>query len=324
MSHRLLPLVAAFLSLGALLAAPSPAQAKETPAYIAMGDSIAFGIGATDPATMGYAARAFDALRKSDRYRERGLQLINLSVPGATSSDLLLPDGQLKTALTEIEQRQKDTSSLHDDVEIISIDIGANDLLGLVAANSPCITQAADDKRCLQRLRDLLGSLRANLTEVLRRLRDAAPQATIVVVDLYNPYSGTGDIRETIADFGVAQVNGAIVAAASGPDLRVKTASVYQLFLGRGNQWVSADGIHPNDSGHTVISEVVLAAIEKRPPAVPPELLAATPGPIAGRPNADSAGGTDLLLLAAFTVVAFVAGALVSGAYFVVRGRSES
>ena len=235
-----------------------------------------------------------------------------------------MPDGQRQAALTEIARRHQDQSSQDDEVEIITVDIGANDLLGLVAADSPCISQAADDKQCLQRLRDVLRDLQANLGDLLRSLREAAPQATIVVVDLYNPYSGTGDIRETIADFGVAQVNSAIIAAASDPDLRVETASVYQLFLGRGNQWVAADGIHPNDSGHAVIAEAVLATIQKRPVAVPEDLLKEPPGPIAGRPNSADLNSDDGIpwLLGGTIVAAFGAGVAVSSADFVVRGRA--
>lgn len=324
MRNSLLPLVAVFVALPLLVATGKPASAAETPAYIALGDSIGFGIGATDPVAMGYAAVTFKTLRSSDRYRERGLELINLSVAGATSSDLLLPGGQLEAAVAEIERRRLDESSQDDEVEIITVDIGANDLLGLVATDSPCVSQAADDDQCLQRLRDVLRDLQGNLSDLLQGLREAAPDATIIALDLYNPYSGTGDIRETIADFGVAQVNGAIIAAASDPELRVETASVYQLFLGRGNHWVAADGIHPNDSGHLVIAEVVLAAIEDRPVAIPQELLKETPGPVAGRPNSEalnSDGGISWWLVGAI-IAAFAAGVVVSSAYFVVRGRT--
>src|SRR3972149_4396252 len=122
--QRLLPLLAAFLSLALL--APAPAAAKETPAYIAIGDSLAFGVGATDPATGGHVARTFDALRNSDRYSDRGLELVNLGVPGATSADLLLPGGQIDQALREIHDRQEDTSSSADNVEVITVDIGGD------------------------------------------------------------------------------------------------------------------------------------------------------------------------------------------------------
>src|SRR3989304_1092891 len=111
MGKLLVPLLAAFLSLSLLL---TEARAQEGPAYVALGDSLAFGVGASDPPTRGYVGLTHDALRKSDRYRDRGLELVNLSVPGATSSDLLLEGGQLDAALDEIARRQEDTSSADD------------------------------------------------------------------------------------------------------------------------------------------------------------------------------------------------------------------
>src|SRR3989337_307224 len=109
--RRLLPLPAAFVSLALL--APAPAAAKETPAYVAIGDSLAFGVGASDPASGGYVALTYATLRSSDRYRDRGLELVNMGVPGATSSDLLLPGGQLERALSEIQERQEGPPSAH-------------------------------------------------------------------------------------------------------------------------------------------------------------------------------------------------------------------
>src|SRR3989304_3507225 len=122
MGRLLLPLLAAFLSLALL--APE-AQAKATPAYIALGDSLASGVGASDPPSRapapggrppppprpGYVGLTLDALRRSERYRERGLELFNLSVPGATSSDLLIAGGPLETALQEIARRREEAAA---------------------------------------------------------------------------------------------------------------------------------------------------------------------------------------------------------------------
>src|SRR2546425_12090295 len=116
---RPLPLLAAFLSLALLLAgglSGQPVLAEEPPAYIAIGDSIAFGVGVTNPSSMGYVGLTAEALRTSERFRDRGLTLVNLSVPGATSADLLLPGGQLENAIAEIERRQSDGITADDKV----------------------------------------------------------------------------------------------------------------------------------------------------------------------------------------------------------------
>ena len=83
MGHRLLPLLAAFLFLGLLAPAPTTTGAQDAPVYLALGDSLAFGVGASNPSATGYVARVYETLKKSERYQATGLELVNLSVPGA-------------------------------------------------------------------------------------------------------------------------------------------------------------------------------------------------------------------------------------------------
>lgn len=326
MGFLLSPPRAAFLSAALLLVtAQLPvAGAQQAPAYLALGDSLAFGVGASNPSTTGYVARAYEALRTSERYGDGGLELINYSVPGATSGDLLASGGQLDLAVEEIGSRAQNANA----VEIITVDVGGNDLLALVAPDSPCL-ESASVEPCRSAFGEVLSAIQSNLGETLRRLREAAPEAIVVVIDLFNPYSGTGDPREPIAEIGVGQANGVIGAVAADPELGVKTASVFGLFSGRGGQWIAPDGIHPNDAGHAVIAEAVLAAIDDREPAVPDDLLAVSPGATAPPIDipADTASGgngddVSLVLLIAAIAVAFAAGITVSGAYFVARGRA--
>ncbi len=103
---------------------------------------------------------------------------------------------------------------------------------------------------------------------------------------------------------------------------------VFELFRGRGQQWIAADGIHPNDKGHRVLAEVLLAAIDGRRPAIPQEFLAETPAAEADPSGAakliesgGDSGPSRVLLLAIVVPVAFAAGAIMSGAYFIARGR---
>lgn len=329
--RRLLPLLAAFLSL-TLLAPAVPAGAKETPAYIAIGDSRAFGVGASDPATGGYVAITYDALYRSERYRQRGLDLVNLGMPGATSSDLLLPDGQLERAVAEIKERQKDTSSADDNVEIITVNIGSNDVLALVTSDSPCVADP-QSAECQDRLQEMLDSLEDNLTQVLRRLREAAPKADIIVLDLYSPLSGRGEPSELVADLAIGQINAVTKRVVSDPALRVKLVSVYPLFRGRASQLIAADNLHPNDEGHAVMAEAVLAAIEGREPNFPEELMTPTAveeivqpplgegGLLPISQDEDSRGASLPLFLAVAIPASLLGLAAMAGAYRAARGR---
>jgi len=310
-----------FLLLSASAVAPASAQEADAPAYIAIGDSLAFGIGVPEPATQGYVALVQESLKGSDRYRESGLNLLNLAIPGATSSDLLLDDGQLDRAIAEIERRSEGNA-----VEIISVDIGANDLLTLAAADSPCLSDPAADP-CLEFLGQTLSALQENLHTVLERLRQAAPTAGIFVLNLYNPFSGTEDIREGIADLGVQQLNGVVGAVVADESLGVKLGNVFQLFTGRGGQWIASDGLHPNEQGHQVLAEVLLATIDSREPQIPAALLEATPAPVPDGgelpklPDPDDGNGLPVWVVAAVIPIAFAAGAVITGGYFVARGR---
>ncbi len=313
MPSRLLPPLAAFLFVASVaLASATAVRAQQRPAYLALGDSLAFGVGADNPAEQGYVGLTAANLRLS-KYSGTGLDLVNLSAPGATSADLLQPGGQLDRALTEIQSR--------GGVDIISIDIGANDLLALVESNSPCF-QSTGSKACLDALGQALAGLQSNLSSVLRRLREAAPNGQVYVLDIYNPYFGTNDPRAIVASVAVQQLDGVIAAAAADPTLGATFVSIHDVFEGRARQWIASDGIHPNNDGYRVMAEALLAAIEGRSPVLPSD-LAALPTAAFGAGSSVSGGdsGVSALVLEVGIPAAFAAGLLLSATYFVVRGR---
>ena len=88
--------------------------------YVALGDSLAFGIGATDPATTGYVPLFFEFLEDEGDVEV----LTNLSVPAETSGSMI-SGGQLAAAVATIADPD-------NDVEVVTLDIGGNDLLGLL------------------------------------------------------------------------------------------------------------------------------------------------------------------------------------------------
>lgn len=329
---KLLPLLAAFLSPLALLATSAPAEAKEAPAYVALGDSLAFGVGASDPATLGYVALTHDALARSERYSDRGLELLNLAVPGATSDDLLLPGGQLDLAIAEVDERLEDDTSADDNVEIITLNVGGNDILALGTEDSPCLVDPLS-AGCRELYAEMLGELEENLTQVLTRLREAAPRADIIVADLYSPLSGRGGPADLLADFALEGLNTTTERAVARADVGAKMARVYPVFQGHAQELVAEDNLHPNDEGHAVMSEVVLAAIEGREPELPEGLgstaalgeASESPGgeggllPVANRGSDDE---SSVPMLLAVAIPGSVLGiAAVAGVYLAARNR---
>jgi len=311
MKSWLLPPLAAFLFL-AFSAMPRNVHSQDAPLYVALGDSLAFGVGADSPSTQGYVALTADALRAGP-FAETGLDVRNVSVPGATSADILREGDQVDQAVAEVQAS--------GGAEIISIDIGANDLLALAGNSSPCLDEPSG-QACQDALGETLAGLHTNLSATLHRLREVAPEARIYVLDLYNPYSGSGDAREIIAAVGVQQVNGVITASARDPEVDVTFVSIHDVFEGRASQWITSDGIHPNNDGYRVLAEGLIAAIEGRPAVLPSDLAPLPSGTLApGLRAVEGDGGVNELVPAIGIPAAFLAGAALSAAYFVVRGR---
>jgi lysophospholipase L1-like esterase len=314
---RKLPPLAAFLFLAAvgLLPVPAHAQTPSSPLYVALGDSLAFGVGASSPQDDGYVALAADALRSSDHFGGTGLDVVNLSSPGARTADLLEPRGQVEAAIAEIEARAEDQVP-GNDVRLISINAGANDLLALVDPGQPCVENAGSEA-CRDSLTGALIAVQQNLAEALRRLREAAPGADIYVMDLYNPYSGSGEEFEILASVGVQQLNGVIGVAAASEEFGATLVPVFELFQGRANQWIAQDGIHPNNDGYRVLAEALLAAIEQRPAVIPEDLRALpTEPPVVTVVEGD---GIEPIVFWIALPVVFLAGAALSSAYFLMR-----
>jgi len=321
MRARLLPPLAAFLiALAIALPAPSSsAQEPPVPAYLALGDSLAFGVGAENPAAQGYVGLVAFELEQTEEYAETGLEVVNVSVPGATSSDLVEEGGQLDQALEAIEEREE-TEGLAA-VDLITISVGANDLLALGEPESDCFVDPLGDP-CQEALAATLAGLNENLAHVLTTLRAAAPLAEVYVLDVYNPYSGTDDPLEIVASVGVQQINGVITAVAADPTYRSELVSVFELFQGRGNQLIASDGIHPNNDGYLVMAEAVLSTIQDRPFVFPPDISPVPSGSVSPTP-VDNGGdsGVDAVVFWITLPLAFAAGVVLTGAYFLMRGR---
>src|SRR2546428_13475870 len=118
---RRLILVAAILAL--VVACGSSAERKPlTGVYLALGDSLSAGNGASDRNETAFVPLVHKALGPD-------VQLLNLGVPGDTSNDLL-NGGPLDRAIAEIEQRKND-SIAGNEVTVVTLRIGGNNLLKL-------------------------------------------------------------------------------------------------------------------------------------------------------------------------------------------------
>jgi lysophospholipase L1-like esterase len=216
--------------------------------YVALGDSLAANVGVAE-AWNGYVSRLHHVLERRDG-RQYGL--LNLGVPGETSGSLLA-GGQLAEALEFIADNR---------VAYITIDIGANDLLGHLT--SPECTEDLDAPACLARLDGALEAYRETLPQILSALHEAAPEATIVFLLAYNPFSlGTGIAFEEETGATIRELNDIAREDAEATGMRVadgftpmQGTAVYTTLM-----LESPPDIHPNALGYDVLAQALVDAL---------------------------------------------------------------
>ncbi|MCJ7725708.1 MAG: SGNH/GDSL hydrolase family protein [Acidimicrobiia bacterium] len=218
--------------------------------YVALGDSLAANVGVADPRD-GYVSRLHRWLQESDG-EEYGLR--NFGVSGETSGTLIR-GGQLDAALAFMRNHE---------VAYVTIDIGANDLLGHLGSEDCSVDLAA--AACRDRIDSSRAAYTNNIEEVFRRLRSAAPEATIVFLRAYNPFSlgfGPGVGFEAQSNATLDAFNDLAAAAAARHSILVAdgftpmvgtTASTTHMLD-------NPPDIHPRPIGYDVLAVAITLVI---------------------------------------------------------------
>jgi acyl-CoA thioesterase I len=256
---------------------PTPQEDAEG-SYLALGDSLAVGVGADDPEQGGYVPLIFEALSEEDGpfVGERRIsELWNLAVSGETSASMR-DGGQLDEAQERIAQSDPPVS-------LVTLDIGGNDLLALVRAE-PCASDPDGDP-CREQIRQTLDGFERNYRLILGTLVEVADRqehdVVVAVMTYFNPFSGTEHAYEVAGDRALLGVDGLLDcdAADASPEARgmndiiacvaielgARVVDVEPRFLGRGEQLthILAEDIHTNDEGHREIADAFLEELER-------------------------------------------------------------
>ena len=286
----LLGVLSVVLAAAALVAGPAGARGLEGPSrpgfrppvatsYLALGDSLAFGYSQAkfnehstpteNPADFetGYVNDFADVLKVFNP----GLQIVNDGCPGETTESFIKGPCAYSAGVPApppLRRRALDSSQLSDalayleahpgSVNPITIDIGANDALGLIEATckleAACIAAGAPA---------VFAKIGANLGLILGELRAAAPHAQIIVLGLYNPFGETitggnaltADLNEVEAK--VAAGVGARFADPLpffNPPGALEAPTICLLT----NMCTPLVDIHPTDLGYKVLGGLVL------------------------------------------------------------------
>ena len=272
------------LGLAVLLAlSPTGSATAGTTAqglYLALGDSLAVGVGATDPGRLGYAPR----LSREGSPQLQVSRLVNLARGGETSATFIA-GGQLASAVAA-------SADQTTEVLLVTLDIGGNDLLALLATpDSPC---AADPQGppCGQAVAAALAHFAPNYATILATLQQALEARPggghLAVMTYYNPWSGTGSPHEAAADAALLGSDRAVSCAEAVADpatglapvdlnaglndlitcigLRygATVADVYPHFAGKGQALthIASGDIHPTDAGYLAIADAFQRALK--------------------------------------------------------------
>jgi lysophospholipase L1-like esterase len=147
-------------------------QTATTRYHLALGDSLAAGVGA--PAGQGYV----DDILAHEQTRLTGLQGHNISCSGATTASMLSGGGCSYTEGSQVAAAAAFLQAHPGHVAYVTIDIGANDITG-------CLVGGVINLACAQ---TQMGVVQTNLTAILSRLRAASATVPIVGMTYYDPY----------------------------------------------------------------------------------------------------------------------------------------
>jgi lysophospholipase L1-like esterase len=263
------PLAAALLTL--VLAAcgrggeSAPPEGVSGPgAYIALGDSLSEGVGASARGQSDFVSLVVNRLPGA-------FELLNLGESGDTSFDLS-GHGHLQQAVDGIERRREDDDP-DNDVKLVTLEIGGNDLLNIyfsrvVTGACPALPDALAKPECVKGLRDALDNFRPIFAGAIEALQEADAEVQLIVMTLYDPFSGGLQTISELADLALEGKEGTPFPEGLNDIIREEAAKSgvtlvdwYPLFEGKAGEYISFDYIHPNDEGYRVMAEAVLDAV---------------------------------------------------------------
>ena len=246
---------------------PAPAN------YLALGDSYAFGTGASDPATKGYAGLFATTLRGTGP----AITFANQGIPGATSADFL---GDFPTTGADGKSRLATAVRALNagGVAVVTLDIGGNEILGLLKPGQPCEEKKIESDACFQAMREALRVVTTpNLTPIVAALVEAAPAgAQIIVLTYPTPFSvGKSTTIEERTDAAMTELNILITNAVRANQPRaiergvtLTLVDLAPVFADQGTKLThigaTPPDIHPNDAGHSAIAEAIKKAYRPR------------------------------------------------------------
>ncbi len=227
---------------------------KKSLKYVPLGDSIAYGIGASS-SDKSYVGRMSGYLSK--KYKSFSVE--NLTIPGITSSQLLLqltnPELAVSSEPKDFELRDyaikvcKSTQSAIKTADVITISIGGNNLLGG--------SDVANGKIDFVAVSRSVAGFSSDWTKIIQAIKKLNPDVKILAMTVYDPFKKDDNLY-AIADNLINSINSTIRTEAEKDKNSYKVVEVYKLFNEYGDiakltHFYESYDIHPTDLGHELI-----------------------------------------------------------------------
>lgn len=297
MRKRMLAVLLSVVMVLGILPVTASAGEGENPVYLALGDSITTGYA---PPLENGTPQEVERPFADQVAAAQGYELTNMAEDGETSASLL----------TKLQETNSDELAAVTSADLITITVGGNDLMGALYAylaeeyvkeNPDVQGFDADDAKALlmsgnpaflafavgkisggdftMKILATLETFTTNLTAIVEEIKQANPQASILVATQYNPYyylakstEGTpfADTASKISsafETGVKALNQVISTGAASADYQV--VDVYTAFETAADSGINPCNpsytppmtisldFHPNQTGHDLIAKVV-------------------------------------------------------------------
>ena len=266
------------VSVSVSVSGRSAAAATNPPVtyYVALGDSMAAGTGASTPAN-----DYVNLVYQHELLIHPGLQVVNLGCGGATSASVVLGPGCSYSTGTQLGDAKAFLVAHPGQVAMVTIDIGANDVDGCLGAggiNASCVQTG-------------LSNITTYIPQIMNGLRSVDPFLPIYGMTYYDPFLDqwlTGSSGQTLAQqsetYAVA-LNALLTQIfTTAHAATADTAGIFQTtnFALTGSYegttvpenvalicaWTlmcSANNIHPDDAGHAEVALAFEQVIDQPP-----------------------------------------------------------
>ena len=227
-------------------ATPTPVPAPTPPAaigqeYLALGDSVAYGIGAPDSNQQGFAGLFYNNYLR--RVQPNLVQYSNLAIPGETSATFITAakgTSQLQRAMTELDN----AAAAGRRVSPVTLTLGGNDLLDA--------HYQSDAQR-----QTSLNTFETNYNQILDALKSKLNGSDLILTLYYNPF---GSMASSTDSQWLQRFNDVIRKAAQAHGAKV--ADFFTPVTGKETSltWITSGDVHPNPAGHAVLAQALWKA----------------------------------------------------------------